>query len=104
MSPRRPPGVQKLVVQDVSFVLQAGNGLGIIGPSASGKSSLSRLLVGLWQPVRGHVRIDGAALDQWMPEALGRHIGYLPQNVELLAGTWRRISRASNMTPIPRRS
>jgi ATP-binding cassette subfamily C protein len=82
-----PPGVQKLVVQDVSFVLQAGNGLGIIGPSASGKSSLSRLLVGLWQPVRGHVRMDGAALDQWMPEALGRHIGYLPQNVELLAGS-----------------
>jgi ATP-binding cassette subfamily C protein len=79
--------VQKLVVQDVSFVLQAGNGLGIIGPSASGKSSLSRLLVGLWQPVRGHVRMDGAALDQWMPEALGRHIGYLPQNVELLAGS-----------------
>ena len=82
-----PPGVQKLVVQDVSFVLRAGNGLGIIGPSASGKSSLARLLVGLWQPVRGHVRLDGAALDQWMPEALGRHVGYLPQNVELLAGT-----------------
>jgi ATP-binding cassette subfamily C protein len=82
-----PPGTQKLVVQDVSFALPAGSGLGIIGPSASGKSSLARLLVGLWQPVRGHVRIDGAALDQWMPEALGRHIGYLPQNVELLAGS-----------------
>ena len=82
-----PPGVQKLVVSDVTFQLRAGNGLGIIGPSASGKSSLARLLVGLWQPVRGHVRVDGAALDQWMPEALGRHVGYLPQNVELLAGT-----------------
>ncbi len=82
-----PPGAQKLVVQDVSFTLQAGAGLGIIGPSASGKSSLARLLVGLWQPVRGHVRLDGAALDQWMPETLGRHVGYLPQNVELLAGT-----------------
>jgi ATP-binding cassette subfamily C protein len=82
-----PPGTQKLVVQDVSFALPAGSGLGIIGPSASGKSSLARLLVGLWQPVRGHVRMDGAALDQWMPEALGRHIGYLPQNVELLAGS-----------------
>jgi ATP-binding cassette subfamily C protein len=81
------PGTQKLVVQDVSFPLQAGAGLGIIGPSASGKSSLARLLVGIWQPVRGHVRLDGAALDQWMPEALGRHVGYLPQNVELLAGT-----------------
>ena len=87
MSRAAPPGVQKIVVQDVSFALQAGNGLGIIGPSASGKSSLARLLVGVWQPVRGNVRLDGAALDQWMPEALGRHIGYLPQDVELLAGT-----------------
>ena len=82
-----PPGVQKVIVQDVSFVLRAGNGLGIIGPSASGKSSLARLIVGLWPPVRGHVRLDGAALDQWNPEALGKHIGYLPQNVELLAGS-----------------
>ena len=82
-----PPGVQKVIVQDISFTLNAGNGLGIIGPSASGKSSLVRLLVGLWQPLRGHVRLDGAALDQWMPEALGKHVGYLPQNVELLAGS-----------------
>lgn len=82
-----PPGVQKLVVQDVAFRLEAGQGLGIIGPSGSGKSSLSRLLVGVWQPVRGKVRIDGAALDQWSSEALGAHIGYLPQDVELFAGT-----------------
>ena len=82
-----PPGDQKVVVQDISFTLQAGNGLGVIGPSASGKSSLARMLVGIWQPVRGKIRLDGAALDQWMPETLGRHIGYLPQDVELLAGT-----------------
>ena len=82
-----PPGVQKIVVHDVSFKLEAGQGLGIIGPSGSGKSSLARLLVGVWQPVRGKVRLDGAALDQWLPDALGRHIGYLPQDVELLAGT-----------------
>ena len=82
-----PPGDQKVVVQDVSFTLQAGNGLGVIGPSASGKSSLARMLVGIWQPVRGKIRLDGAALDQWMPEELGRHIGYLPQDVELLAGS-----------------
>ena len=82
-----PPGVQKLVVQDVAFRLEAGQGLGIIGPSGSGKSSLSRLLVGVWQPVRGKVRIDGAALDQWSSEALGAHIGYLPQDVELFGGT-----------------
>ncbi|HZT27889.1 MAG TPA: type I secretion system permease/ATPase [Pseudolabrys sp.] len=82
-----PPGVQKVVVQDVAFKLEAGQGLGIIGPSGSGKSSLARMLVGVWQPLRGHVRLDGAALDQWSPDALGVHIGYLPQDVELLAGT-----------------
>jgi ATP-binding cassette, subfamily C, type I secretion system permease/ATPase len=82
-----PPGEQKVIVQDVSFVLEAGNGLGIIGPSGSGKSSLVRALVGVWQPVRGKVRIDAAALDQWSPEVLGRHVGYLPQDVELFAGT-----------------
>ncbi len=82
-----PPGVQKIVVQDIGFKLEAGQGLGIIGPSGSGKSSLARLLVGVWYPVRGKVRLDGAALDQWSPDALGRHIGYLPQDVELLGGT-----------------
>ncbi len=82
-----PPGQQKIVVQDVAFVLEAGHGVGIIGPSGSGKSSLVRGLVGVWKPARGKVRLDGAALDQWAPEALGRHIGYLPQDVELLAGS-----------------
>src|SRR5689334_13168447 len=82
-----PPGVAKIVVQDVAFELEAGQGLGVIGPSGSGKSSLVRLLVGVWQSVRGNIRLDGAALDQWAPDALGRHIGYLPQDVELLAGT-----------------
>lgn len=82
-----PPGIQKIVVQDVNFALKAGAGLGIIGPSASGKSSLARLLVGVWQPLRGKVALDGAALDQWDLEAIGRHIGYLPQDVELLTGT-----------------
>ncbi|HEX8165981.1 MAG TPA: type I secretion system permease/ATPase [Beijerinckiaceae bacterium] len=82
-----PPGGQRFVVQDVTFALKAGNGLGIIGPSASGKSSLARLLVGVWTPIRGKVRLDGAAIEQWDPEALGRHVGYLPQDVELFAGT-----------------
>ena len=82
-----PPGQQRLVVQDVSLALKAGEGLGIIGASASGKSSLVRALVGAWTPARGKVRLDGAALDQWATEPLGRHIGYLPQDVELLAGT-----------------
>jgi ATP-binding cassette subfamily C protein len=82
-----PPGDQKLIVQDVSFTLEAGNGLGVIGPSGSGKSSLVRALVGVWQPVRGKVRLDGAALDQWSSDVLGRHVGYLPQDVELFAGS-----------------
>src|SRR5579872_7266945 len=82
-----PPGDQRVIVQDVTFALAAGNGLGIIGPSGSGKSSLVRALVGVWQPARGKVRIDGAALDQWSPEELGRHVGYMPQDVELFAGS-----------------
>ena len=82
-----PPGDQRLVVSGVSFSLESGSALGIIGPSASGKSSLARALVGVWRPVRGTVRLDGAALDQWSPEALGQHIGYLPQDIELFDGT-----------------
>ncbi|HTB03141.1 MAG TPA: type I secretion system permease/ATPase [Bradyrhizobium sp.] len=82
-----PPGDQKIIVQDVTFALSAGNGLGIIGPSGSGKSSLVRALVGVWMPARGKVRLDGAALDQWAPDVLGRHVGYLPQDVELFAGS-----------------
>lgn len=82
-----PPGTVRLVVQDLSFVLRAGQGMGVIGPSASGKSSLVRALVGVWPPGRGKVRLDGAALDQWSSADLGRHLGYLPQEVELFAGT-----------------
>jgi PrtD family type I secretion system ABC transporter len=82
-----PPGDQKIIVQEATFALEAGNGLGVIGPSGSGKSSLIRALVGVWQPARGKVRLDGAALDQWSSDVLGRHIGYLPQDVELFAGS-----------------
>jgi ATP-binding cassette subfamily C protein len=82
-----PPGSERIVLQDVTFTLESGTGLGIIGPSAAGKSSLARLIVGVWQPVRGKVRLDGAALDQWSAESLGRHIGYVPQDVELFDGT-----------------
>ena len=82
-----PPGIQRFVVQEVNFTLKAGQGLGVIGPSASGKSSLARLIVGVWAPVRGKVRLDGAALDQWSSDVLGRFVGYLPQDVELFAGS-----------------
>ncbi|MGJ5203735.1 type I secretion system permease/ATPase [Bradyrhizobium sp. HKCCYLR20261] len=89
-----PPGAARPVLLNVGFALSAGEALGIIGPSASGKSSLARALVGVWQPLRssgsgvgGCVRLDGAALDQWAPAQLGRHIGYLPQSIELFEGT-----------------
>jgi PrtD family type I secretion system ABC transporter len=81
------PQSQRSVIQDVTFTLKSGSGLGVIGPSASGKSSLARALVGLWPAARGSVRLDAAALDQWAPDALGRHIGFLPQNVELIEGS-----------------
>src|SRR3546814_20310768 len=64
----------------------AGEALGIVGASGSGKSTLVRALTGIWPPVQGRVRLDGAALDQYPPEVRGRTIGYLPQNVELLDG------------------
>ncbi|WP_454630201.1 type I secretion system permease/ATPase [Bradyrhizobium cenepequi] len=81
------PESEKLLVTDVNFLLKAGSALGIIGASGSGKSSLVRALVGAWRPSRGVVRLDGAALEQWSPEVLGSHIGYLPQDVELFEGT-----------------
>ncbi|MFC5068075.1 type I secretion system permease/ATPase [Flaviflagellibacter deserti] len=82
-----PPGAASFAVRDASFQLRAGNALGIIGPTASGKSSLARALVGVWAPARGSIRLDGATLDQFAPSILGRHVGYLPQDVELLDGT-----------------
>jgi ATP-binding cassette subfamily C protein len=82
-----PPGQPRIVCQDVNFTLAAGKALGVIGPTASGKSSLARLLVGVWTPARGTVRLDGATLDQWSAEALGQHVGYVPQDVELFNGT-----------------
>lgn len=81
------PGRQQPILQGVSLRMEAGQGVAVIGPSASGKSTLVRALVGVWRPLKGEVRLDGAALDQWTPETLGRHVGYLPQDVELFDGT-----------------
>lgn len=81
------PGLNAPLIQNVSFQLRAGHGVGLIGPSAAGKSTLLRALVGAWPIVRGTVRLDGASLDQWEPSQLGRHIGHLPQDVELFDGT-----------------
>lgn len=81
------PGSEKSIVNDVSFKLSKGEGLGIIGPSGSGKSTLARAMVGVWPQLRGKITLDNAALGQWSSEALGRHIGYLPQDVELFDGS-----------------
>jgi PrtD family type I secretion system ABC transporter len=75
------------IIRQAELELPAGKSLGILGPSGSGKSSLARLMVGVWRPTSGHVRIDGADMDQWDPDFLGKHMGYLPQDVELFAGT-----------------
>jgi PrtD family type I secretion system ABC transporter len=82
-----PPDERGIIVQNVSFNLEAGEALGVIGASGSGKSSLARALVGAWPAVRGEVRLDGATLSQWDDAVLGHHIGYLPQDVHLFDGT-----------------
>jgi ATP-binding cassette subfamily C protein len=81
------PGSSTALVNDVSFSLAAGEALGIIGPSGIGKTSLVRAMVGIWPVARGSVRLDGARLDQWDPTVLGRHIGFVSQNVDLFDGT-----------------
>ena len=81
------PGSGVPAVRGVSFVLEPGRGIGIAGPSASGKSTLAKALAGVWQPVAGRVTIGGASLDQYGEEALARHVGWLPQEVVLFEGT-----------------
>jgi ATP-binding cassette subfamily C protein PrsD len=81
------PGGSRTVISNLSFKLTAGMGLALLGASAAGKSSLVRALTGIWPATRGVVRLDGAALDNWHPDDLGRHIGYLPQDVALFDGT-----------------
>ena len=84
-----PPGHSTPAIQNVSFKLEAGDGLGVVGASAAGKSTLMRAIVGAWLPMQqgGTIRLDGAGLDQWSTKDLGRHIGYLPQEISLFDGT-----------------
>lgn len=83
----RAPGSKAVVLSNVSLDIKAGVSLGVMGPSGSGKSSLARLLVGVWTPVVGTVRLDGSDVHAWDREQLGPHLGYLPQDIELFEGT-----------------
>lgn len=82
-----PPSSEVPAVKNVSFELEPGEALGMVGPSASGKSTLARALLGIWPIRNGKVRLDGADIAQWDREALGPHIGYLPQDIELFDGS-----------------
>lgn len=84
-----PPGMQKHIVKGINFSINAGETLVIIGPSASGKTSLAKLIVGAWTPQIGSIRVDEASLNDWDRVQLGQYVGYLPQDVELFSGTVR---------------
>ncbi|MCB2109457.1 MAG: type I secretion system permease/ATPase [Defluviimonas sp.] len=82
-----PPGQQQAALRMVNFTLEPGKALGVIGPSGAGKTTLARAITGQWPPAGGSIRLDGATLDQYDDQNLGRHIGYLPQRVTLFDGT-----------------
>ncbi len=91
------PGTGRVLLSEIAFELQAGDGLGIIGPSAGGKTTLVRALTGIWPVLRGAVRLDDAELSQWDDEAIGEYIGYLPQDVTMMDATiGENISRLAN--------
>ncbi len=81
------PGGPKPVLRGISINIPPGSAVALVGPSAAGKSSLARVLTGIWPAVSGTVRFDGADLAHWNPEDIGKHIGYLPQDIELFSGT-----------------
>ena len=81
------PGTHEPILRNVSFEVSAGTALGVIGPSASGKSTLARALVAGWPALRGSIRLDGASIEQWSEDTLGRDVGYLPQDIQLFEGT-----------------
>lgn len=95
-----PPGSRVATLKSVNMQIQPGEVIGIIGPSGAGKSTFARALTGVWPPLSGHVRFDGADIDNWHSELLGPHMGYLPQDVELFSGTIaENISRFASVDP-----
>ncbi|HEX7758227.1 MAG TPA: ATP-binding cassette domain-containing protein, partial [Caulobacteraceae bacterium] len=98
-----PPGRAIPTLSDVSFAIRAGEALGVIGPSGGGKSTLARALVGVWPLTKGQVRLDASPLPLWPADSLGPHIGYLPQEVQLIAGSIARNIARFEETPAPER-
>ena len=94
-----PPGEQTASLRLISFEVNPGTAVGVIGTSGSGKSTLARALTGVWRPAGGKIRLDGASLDQYDPDVLGQHIGYLPQRVQLFDGTIKENIARMSMTP-----
>ncbi len=94
-----PPGESQAALRMISFDIQPGQAVGVIGTSGAGKSTLARVLTGVWHPAGGKIRLDGAALDQYDPDVLGQHVGYLPQRVQLFDGTIKENIARMSMTP-----
>ena len=94
-----PPGEQQAALRMISFEVKPGQAVGVIGTSGAGKSTLARALTGVWRPAGGKIRLDGAALDQYDPDVLGQHIGYLPQRVQLFDGTIKENIARMSMNP-----
>ncbi len=94
-----PPGEKQAALRLISFDVKPGQAVGVIGTSGAGKSTLARVLTGVWQPAGGRVRLDGAALDQYDPDVLGQHVGYLPQRVQLFEGTIKENIARMSMQP-----
>ncbi|MCV4282061.1 type I secretion system permease/ATPase [Pseudomonas capsici] len=94
------PGGKTPILKGISFAAPAGSAIGIIGPSASGKSTLARALMGVWTPQNGTVRLDGADINNWDKEELGKYLGYLPQDIELFEGSVsENIARFTDIDP-----
>lgn len=94
-----PPGGQTATLRTISFAVEPGQAVGVIGTSGAGKSTLARVMTGVWKPAGGRIRLDGAALDQYDPDVLGQHIGYLLQRVQLFEGTVKENIARMSMSP-----
>lgn len=95
-----PPGSKTVVLTEISFKVVPGTALGIVGPSASGKTCLTRLLIGVWKPSLGSVRLDGVELSEWNHDEVGQYIGYVPQEIEFFDGSIaENIARLNTVDP-----